>query len=84
MGDYFAAYALVGSRLASLEVASTIIASEDDPIIPVEDLARIDPIETLSIETSRYGGHCGFIESLGARSWVEDRILQILQQSPAT
>ncbi|MFZ9037568.1 MAG: YheT family hydrolase [Gammaproteobacteria bacterium] len=83
VGDYFAAYALVGSRLASLEVASTIIASEDDPIIPVEDLARIDPIETLSVETSRYGGHCGFIESLGARSWVEDRILQILRQSGA-
>lgn len=83
VGDYFAAYALVGSRLASLEVASTIIASEDDPIIPVEDLARIDPIEALSVETSRYGGHCGFIESLGARSWVEDRILQILRQSGA-
>ena len=82
VGDYFAAYALVGDRLAGLEVPSTIIASEDDPIIPVDDLERIDPVETLQIERHRYGGHCGFIESLGAQSWVENRVLQILRQEP--
>jgi predicted alpha/beta-fold hydrolase len=76
---YFAAYALVGSRLASLEVPATIIAAEDDPIIPVDDLSRIDPLEWLKIETSRYGGHCGFIENLAARSWVEDRMLAVLE-----
>ncbi|MDH3762754.1 MAG: alpha/beta fold hydrolase [Gammaproteobacteria bacterium] len=78
--DYFAAYALVGSRLGSLEVPATIIAAEDDPIIPVDDLSRIDPLESLSIETSRYGGHCGFIENLAARSWVEERMLALLEQ----
>ena len=80
IGDYFAAYALVGNRLASLEVPATIIAAEDDPIIPVDDLLRIEPIESLRIETSQYGGHCGFIEDLSARSWVEDRILEVLAQ----
>lgn len=79
-GDYFAAYALVGNRLASLEVPATIIAAEDDPIIPVDDLSRIDAPESLKIETSRYGGHCGFIENLAARSWVEDRLLALLEQ----
>jgi predicted alpha/beta-fold hydrolase len=78
--DYFAAYALVGGRLGSLAVPATIIAAEDDPIIPVDDLSRIDPLESLRIETSRYGGHCGFIENLGARSWVEDRMLALLEQ----
>lgn len=80
IGDYFAAYALVGSRLAALEVPATIIASEDDPIIPVDDLLRIEPVESLRIETSQYGGHCGFIENLGARSWVEDRIFEVMAQ----
>lgn len=79
--DYFAAYALVGNRLAELEVPAILIASEDDPIIPVDDLSRIDPIESLHIETHRYGGHCGFIEDLSARSWIEDRLLQILEGS---
>lgn len=80
--DYFAAYALVGARLAALPVPARLVAAEDDPIIPIGDLERIDPIDNLRIETSRYGGHCGFIENLAAHSWVESRILQILEEHP--
>lgn len=80
VAEYFAAYALVGDRLASMAMPAYLIAAEDDPIIPVDDLYRIDPIETLQIETYRHGGHCGFIENLVARSWVEGRILRILQR----
>ncbi len=80
VGDYFAAYALVGDRLADLAIPAHLITSEDDPIIPVDDLARIDAIENLVIEKHRFGGHCGFIESLGAQSWIERRLLQLLQQ----
>lgn len=78
--DYFAAYALVGDRLSAMAIPAYLIAAEDDPIIPVDDLTRIDPIENLHIETHRYGGHCGFLENLSARSWVEGRILQLLRQ----
>ena len=78
--DYFAAYALVGARLSTLVSPAHLIAAQDDPIIPVADLKRIDPIEQLHIETCRYGGHCGFIQNLAAHSWVEGRILQILRQ----
>ena len=86
--DYFAAYALVGDRLSSLALPATLIASDDDPIIPVNDLDRIDPIENLRIERYRYGGHCGFLENLAAHSWVETRLLEILEEylrrSPAS
>ena len=78
--DYFAAYALVGDRLSAMAMPAYLIAAEDDPIIPVDDLARIGPNQNLHIETQRYGGHCGFIENLAARSWVEERILEILEQ----
>ena len=78
--DYYAAYALVDARLSALAMPAYLIAAEDDPIIPVDDLKRIDPIENLNIEVCRHGGHCGFIENLAARSWVEARILQILEQ----
>lgn len=80
LDDYYAAYALVGARLSSLAMPAYLIAAEDDPIIPVDDLRRIDPVENLHIETCRHGGHCGFIENLAARSWVEARMLQILEQ----
>ena len=78
--DYFAAYALVGSRLAALAVPGYLIAALDDPIIPVEDVERIDPIDKLRIETYRNGGRCGFIETLAAHSWIEARILQLLEE----
>ena len=78
--DYFAAYALVGGRLSTLSSPTYLIAAQDDPIIPVADLERIGPNEYLHIEISQHGGHCGFIEDLTANSWVEGRILQILQQ----
>jgi len=76
--DYFAAYSLVGSRLAALALPAHLIAAQDDPIIPFDDLERIDPVQHLHIESYRHGGHCGFIENLAATSWVEKRILQIL------
>lgn len=77
--DYFAAYALVGDRLSAMAKPAYLIATEDDPIIPVDDLKRIDPVENLQIETHRYGGHCGFIDNLAGRSWIEGRIIRILQ-----
>ena len=78
--DYFKAYALVGDRLSTLALPTHLIASEDDPIIPVSDMTRIDPNPHLHLETHAFGGHCGFIRNLAGHSWVEDRILQIVRQ----
>jgi predicted alpha/beta-fold hydrolase len=78
--DYFAAYSLVGSRLATLSLPAHMILAQDDPIIPFADVDRIDPIDNLQIEASRHGGHCGFLENLSADSWIETRLLQILAQ----
>ena len=80
VNEYYAAYALVGARLSALAMPAYLIAAEDDPIIPIDDLKRIDPIENLHIETCRHGGHCGFIENLAAHSWVETRMLEILER----
>jgi len=78
--DYFAAYSLVGSRLAALSLPAHMILAQDDPIIPFSDVERIDPIDNLHIEATRHGGHCGFLENLSADSWIESRLLQILAQ----
>ena len=77
--DYFQAYSLIGDRLSTLALPAHLIAAEDDPIIPVSDIARIDANPQLHIEISPDGGHCGFLENLAAHSFVEGRILQILQ-----
>jgi predicted alpha/beta-fold hydrolase len=78
--DYFAAYALVGERLSTLSSPTYLIATLDDPIIPVADLERLAPTGNLNIEIYPYGGHCGFVEDLAGHSWIEGRILKILQQ----
>lgn len=80
--EYFRAYSLVGDRLAALAQPAYLLSAEDDPIIPAADLARIDDNPNLHIEPSRHGGHCGFIENLAARSWAEDRILQLFARHP--
>ena len=79
LADYFAAYAITGDRLSSLAMPSYLIAAEDDPIIPSEDLDCMDNIDNLHIERHRYGGHCGFLLDLAAHSWVENRMLQLFK-----
>ena len=76
--EYFAAYAIIGDRLAGLAMPAWLIAAQDDPILPAADLDRIDAIDNLTIETHRHGGHCGFLENLAARSWVEKRLLELM------
>ncbi|MCP5327263.1 MAG: alpha/beta fold hydrolase [Steroidobacteraceae bacterium] len=71
LAAYLAGYALVGERLAGLAVPATIVAALDDPIIPAGDLDRLPREPRLRIVVTEQGGHCGFIESLGAGSWAE-------------
>jgi predicted alpha/beta-fold hydrolase len=75
--SYFSAYALIGDRLKDLAVPAYLIASKDDPILPVEDIAKIIKPENLIIEIQDNGGHCGFIQDLWAHSWIENRLVEI-------
>lgn len=74
---YFDAYTLSTDRLWDLKVPSWIIASKDDPIIPVADLYDIQERGALTTEIAQYGGHCGFLEKLGGSSWAENRMQEI-------
>jgi predicted alpha/beta-fold hydrolase len=73
--DYLNGYAIIGGRLARLEVPASILTSLDDPIIPAGGLARLARPAALSITVVRYGGHCGFFQQLTGPTWIERRIL---------
>lgn len=75
--QYFEAYTLSTNRLTNLRTPAWIIAAEDDPIIPANDLHHLDDCDSLSIELSRYGGHCGFLNNLSGSSWAEKRMEEI-------
>ena len=76
--DYLNGYAITGARLAHLEVPANIFCSLDDPIIPADGLAQLAHPAALSLTITRYGGHCGFFESLAGPTWLERRILTLL------
>lgn len=80
VAGYYRAYALTGETLAGLQVASHIILSEDDPIIPADDLDRIARSEALTVEQTRYGGHCGFLKDWRLRGWIDGRLLELFVQ----
>src|SRR5690606_16643660 len=72
---YLDGYALTGEVLAGLEVPSRLIAACDDPVIPSADLERIARSPALEVTLAPGGGHCGFIENLALRSWLDRQLL---------
>jgi predicted alpha/beta-fold hydrolase len=68
--EYFAAYTLTGRELEDCD--AIIVYSEDDPVIPASDFRALPG--SLQITALRHGGHCAFIESLTAPTWI-DRFL---------
>ena len=75
--SYFSSYALTDDRLTDLAIPAHIIATEDDPIIPIADIHRINCPDQLTIEIQAFGGHCGFIKNLAAHSWIEPRLVEV-------
>ncbi|HEX4619542.1 MAG TPA: alpha/beta fold hydrolase [Steroidobacteraceae bacterium] len=73
--EYLNGYSITGERLASLAVPADILTSLDDPMIPAGGLARLARPAALTVTVTRYGGHCGFIESLAGLTWAERFVL---------
>jgi predicted alpha/beta-fold hydrolase len=73
--EYLNGYSITGERLAGLEVPAHILTSIDDPMIPAGGLARLARSDALAVTVTRYGGHCGFIESLAGLTWAERFVL---------
>ncbi len=81
--SYFRAYALTGDTLAGLKVPCHLITSLDDPIIPADDLARLARSDCLTIETTPWGGHCGFLMNWRLQGWIDLRFLELFAEPEA-
>jgi predicted alpha/beta-fold hydrolase len=75
---YLSGYAIIGDRLAQLDVPSHILVSLDDPIIPARDLQDVARSPLLQIATAPRGGHCGFMESFVSESWADRQVAQYM------
>jgi predicted alpha/beta-fold hydrolase len=75
--EYFKGYTLSGSALKDIQIPTTMITSEDDPIIPIGDFRRLETNEHTNLAIQTHGGHNGFIESLFLRSWYEQKMVDL-------
>ncbi len=78
---YLAGYAITGDRLAGLTVPATIVTALDDPMIPPRDLERLPHEPCLRVVVTQHGGHCGFLETLGATTWIDRFVLQEFERA---
>lgn len=78
VNEYFRTYRLAGADFSRLSVPVTILAAEDDPVIPVDDFIALRENERLRVRIERYGGHCGFLQDLRLQVWFEDLLESVI------
>ncbi len=84
LDDYLNGYSITGERLAPLASPATIITALDDPIIPARGLQRLIQSPFLKVTLTRYGGHCGFFDTLSGETWLERRLVaELTGMAPA-
>lgn len=82
---YLAAYTLDAQRLQHAATPLAIITAEDDPVIPFSDFADLRVGGALrSIDVTRHGGHCGFIEDWQMNSWIDRRAVELIETGAGT
>jgi predicted alpha/beta-fold hydrolase len=74
---YFRAYAVKDDALVDVNIPTTIITAQDDPIIPVEDFYDLKLNSLTDLIIHRYGGHNGFLETVSGGAWYEREMLEI-------
>ncbi len=79
--QYFEGYSIAGDRLAGIRVPTTILTSEDDPVVPVADFRELPENNHIELLVARYGGHCAFLKNWKMDSWADELILERVQQS---
>ncbi len=78
---YFERYTLTPSMLMQSASPLAIITAADDSLVPIRDFAGLSSSGSIMhYESTQRGGHCGFIENWRLESWVERRVLQLLEQ----
>jgi predicted alpha/beta-fold hydrolase len=78
--EYFRGYTLLRGAVKDIQTPTTIISSEDDPIIPTEDFCQLETNEHTNLAIQRYGGHNGFVDGISLRSWFEPRMVELFDR----
>ncbi len=77
---YLDGYSVAGDRLAGIRVPTTILATEDDPVIPAADFRAMRLSGCVELDIAPHGGHCAFLDGTGSRGFVQRYLLARLQK----
>jgi predicted alpha/beta-fold hydrolase len=83
LASYLNGYAVTGEALATVRVPTLVVASQDDPVIPIRDLPRLARSEALQVVATTHGGHCGFLPSAFGHSWIDGLMLEWFEDGTA-
>lgn len=79
LSDYFSSYALSKKWLNKITNPTLVIASEDDPVIPIEDIKALkDSMSSknhIEFDIQRHGSHCAFLKNINKHSWADERLI---------
>lgn len=79
--DYFNHYTVRPGDYERISVKTTVLAAEDDYVIPVQDFRDIPKLPLVDVRIYRTGGHMGFVDVLPFRMWLPRAILQLLREA---
>lgn len=78
--DYFNGYSITPEIISEIKCPTHVITAWDDPVIPFKDFTTIDRLPQIKLITSKKGGHCGFVQGWSMRSWIEDHVINEINQ----
>jgi uncharacterized protein len=80
--EYYSHYTLRREFFRTLRMPVRILATEDDPVLPVEHARALlgSPADAELVALVPHGGHCGFIEDFRLGSPLEAYAVQYLTQ----
>jgi len=73
--SYLNGYAITEGRLNNIDIRTTVLLADDDPVIPVEGLRNMQWPEAVKLYRSPTGGHCGFLQGMRLRTWLDQFVL---------
>ncbi len=80
---YFADYTLTGTALAAMTTPASLVAAEDDPIVPAADLHALSLAPSTEVVVHRHGGHNGFLCGLRLQGRYEADIADLFDRLSA-
>ena len=78
--EYYSKYTLLDDTFLKLKTPVTIITSEDDPLIPVQDFYNLKTNKYLKLMIQPYGGHNGFFDFFPYKCWYEEKLYEIFSE----